>query len=82
MRPAFTRTAVLAVCAFALSGPISAEDSGGTVVKLPQDIVFKGGLHVYTSLSPTMQLKAEHALRDGLRALESRRAAVAAVCRG
>jgi len=42
------------------------------------DIVFKGGLHVYTSLSPTMQLKAEHALRDGLRALESRRAAVAA----
>ena len=42
------------------------------------DIVFKGGLHVYTSLSPTMQLKAEHALREGLRALESRRAAVAA----
>ncbi len=42
------------------------------------DIVFKGGLHVYTTLSPTMQLKAEHALRDGLRALESRRAAGAA----
>ena len=32
------------------------------------DIVFKGGLHVYTGLSPTMQLKAEHALREGLRA--------------
>jgi penicillin-binding protein 1A len=42
------------------------------------DIVFKGGLHVYTTLSPTMQLKAEHALREGLRALESRRLAAAA----
>jgi penicillin-binding protein 1A len=42
------------------------------------DIVFKGGLHVYTTLSPAMQLKAEHALREGLRALESRRVAAAA----
>ena len=42
------------------------------------DIVFKGGLHVYTTLSPTMQLKAEQALRDGLRALESRRTAAGA----
>ena len=42
------------------------------------DLVFKGGLHVYTTLSPTMQLKAEHALREGLRALESRRVAAAA----
>ncbi len=41
------------------------------------DIVFKGGLHVYTTLSPTMQLKAEHTLREGLRALESRRVAAA-----
>src|SRR5262252_3635776 len=39
------------------------------------DIVFKGGLQVYTTLSPTMQLKAEQALRDGLRALEARRVA-------
>ncbi len=43
------------------------------------DIVFKGGLHVYTTLSPAVQLKAEHALREGLRALETRRAAAAAV---
>src|SRR5215831_12633349 len=42
------------------------------------DIVFKGGLHVYTTLSPSMQLKAEVGLREGLRALESRRAAMAA----
>lgn len=41
------------------------------------DIVFKGGLHVYTTLSPAMQLKAENALREGLRALESRRVAAA-----
>src|SRR5215468_10500547 len=37
------------------------------------DIVYKGGLQVYTTLSPTMQLKAEQALRDGLKALETRR---------
>ncbi len=44
MRPAFEKAAVLAVCALALLGrPVSAEDAGGTVVKLPQDIVFKGG---------------------------------------
>jgi len=42
------------------------------------DIVYKGGLHVYTTLSPAVQLKAEHALREGLRALESRRVAAAA----
>ncbi len=38
------------------------------------EMVFKGGLHVYTTLSPTMQLKAEHSLREGLRAVASRRA--------
>jgi penicillin-binding protein 1A len=37
------------------------------------DMVFKGGLQVFTTLSPTMQLKAEQALREGLRAIESRR---------
>ena len=42
------------------------------------DLVFKGGLQVYTTLAPTMQVKAERALRDGLRALESRRVAAAA----
>jgi penicillin-binding protein 1A len=36
------------------------------------DMVFKGGLHVYTTLNPAMQLAAEHAVRDGLTALESR----------
>jgi len=41
------------------------------------DLVFKGGLHVYTTLSPVMQLKAEASLRDGLRALETRRASSA-----
>jgi penicillin-binding protein 1A len=41
------------------------------------DLVFKGGLHVYTTLSPGMQLKAEASLRDGLRALETRRASSA-----
>ncbi len=37
------------------------------------DMVFKGGLQVYTTLSPGMQLKAEQAVREGLRALEERR---------
>ena len=36
------------------------------------DMVFKGGLHAYTSLSPSMQLLAEQSLRDGLRAVEAR----------
>src|SRR6266542_2131926 len=39
------------------------------------DLVFKGGLQVYTTLSPAMQLKAEHALREGLRAVVARRGA-------
>ena len=38
------------------------------------DMVFKGGLRVYTTLNPAMQLAAEQALRDGLRALEARTA--------
>ncbi len=41
------------------------------------DLVFKGGLHVYTTLSPLLQLKAESSLRDGLRALQTRRASSA-----
>jgi penicillin-binding protein 1A len=40
--------------------------------KYGADLVFKGGLNVYTTLSPTMQLTAEQSLRDGLKALESR----------
>src|SRR5262245_18141692 len=40
--------------------------------KYGADMVFKGGLNVYTTLNPTMQLAAEQALRDGLKALESR----------
>jgi penicillin-binding protein 1A len=40
--------------------------------KYGADMVFKGGLNVYTTLNPSMQLKAEQALRDGLKALESR----------
>ncbi|MGH7325539.1 MAG: penicillin-binding protein 1A [Candidatus Rokuibacteriota bacterium] len=38
------------------------------------DMVFKGGLNVYTTLNPWMQLAAEKALRDGLKALETRSA--------
>src|SRR5690242_17337387 len=41
------------------------------------DLVFKGGMHVYTTLSPLMQVKAERALREGLKTLESRRVAAA-----
>jgi penicillin-binding protein 1A len=41
------------------------------------DLVFKGGLHVYTTLSPAMQLTAERMVREGLRAVEARRAAAA-----
>ncbi len=40
--------------------------------KYGADMVFKGGLNVYTTLSPTMQLAAEQSLRDGLKALEGR----------
>ena len=40
--------------------------------KYGADMVFKGGLRVYTTLNPTMQLAAEQALREGLRALEAR----------
>jgi penicillin-binding protein 1A len=40
--------------------------------KYGADMVFKGGLNVYTTLSPTMQLAAEQALRDGLKSLEGR----------
>ncbi len=40
--------------------------------KYGADMVFKGGLRVYTTLNPTTQLAAEQALREGLRALEAR----------
>lgn len=40
--------------------------------KYGADMVFKGGLNVYTTMSPTMQLAAEQALREGLRAYEAR----------
>jgi penicillin-binding protein 1A len=39
------------------------------------EMVFKGGLHVYTTFSPAMQLKAERSLREGLRAVQGRQAA-------
>jgi penicillin-binding protein 1A len=44
----------------------------GLEAKYGADMVFKGGLNVYTTLNPTMQLAAEQALRDGLKALEGR----------
>src|ERR1700752_1909575 len=40
--------------------------------KYGADMVFKGGLNVYSTLSPPMQLAGEQSLRDGLKALESR----------
>jgi penicillin-binding protein 1A len=40
--------------------------------KYGADMVFKGGLNVYTTLNPSMQLAAEQALREGLKALETR----------
>src|SRR5262245_13392677 len=42
--------------------------------KYGADMVFKGGLSVYTTLNPTMQLAAEQSLRDGLKTLEGRSA--------
>jgi penicillin-binding protein 1A len=40
--------------------------------KYGADMVFKGGLNVYTTLNPSMQLAAEQSLREGLRSLEGR----------
>lgn len=40
--------------------------------KYGADLVFKGGLNVYTTLNPFMQLAAERAVREGLKALEGR----------
>ncbi|PYM20457.1 MAG: penicillin-binding protein [Candidatus Rokuibacteriota bacterium] len=40
--------------------------------KYGADMVFKGGLNVYTTLNPHTQIAAEHALREGLKALEER----------
>ncbi len=42
--------------------------------KYGADMVFKGGLSVYTTLNPSMQLAAEQSLRDGLKTLEGRSA--------
>src|SRR5499426_1653665 len=40
--------------------------------KYGPDLVLKGGLNVYTTLNPTMQLTAEQSLREGLKALQTR----------
>src|SRR5438094_9516737 len=42
--------------------------------KYGADLVFKGGLSIYTTLNPSMQLAAERAMREGLKALEGRSA--------
>src|SRR3989442_6319123 len=42
--------------------------------KYGADLLFKGGLNVYTTLNPTMQLVAEQSLREGLKALQGRTA--------
>ena len=43
--------------------------------KYGPDLVLKGGLNVYTTVNPTMQLTAEQSLREGLKALQGRTAA-------
>jgi 1A family penicillin-binding protein len=40
--------------------------------KYGADLVFKGGLSIYTTLNPSLQLAAEQAMREGLKALEGR----------
>ena len=45
--------------------------------KYGADIVYKGGLSIYSTISPTMQLQAEQALREGLKTLEGRTQTVA-----
>src|SRR5213596_1392567 len=40
--------------------------------KYGPDLVLKGGLNVYTTLNPTMQLAAEQSLREELKALQGR----------
>jgi penicillin-binding protein 1A len=45
--------------------------------KYGADMVFKGGLHVYSTLNPTVQFQAEQALRQGLKALQTRTVASA-----
>ena len=42
--------------------------------KYGEDMVYKGGLNVYTTLNPSMQLTAEQSLREGLKALTARSA--------
>jgi len=42
--------------------------------KYGPDLVLKGGLNVYTTVNPTMQLTAEQSLREGLKALQGRTA--------
>jgi penicillin-binding protein 1A len=43
--------------------------------KYGPDLVLKGGLNVYTTVNPTMQLTAEQSLREGLKALQGRTSA-------
>jgi penicillin-binding protein 1A len=45
--------------------------------KYGPDLVLKGGLNVYTTVNPTMQLTAEQSLREGLKALQVRTSASA-----
>ncbi len=45
--------------------------------KYGADIVYKGGLSIYSTINPTMQLQAEQALREGLKTLEGRSQTVA-----
>jgi penicillin-binding protein 1A len=44
----------------------------GLEAKLGSDLLYKGGLSVYTTLSPVIQRSAEHALREGLQGIGAR----------
>lgn len=47
----------------------------GLEAKFGTDLLYKGGLSVYTTLNPVMQRTAEQALREGVQALTARQAA-------
>src|SRR5262249_20704235 len=47
----------------------------GLEAKFGSDLVYKGGLSVYTTLNPVMQRTAEQALREGLQTLAARQGA-------
>jgi penicillin-binding protein 1A len=54
----------------------------GLEAKFGSDLLYKGGLSVYTTLNPVIQRSAEQALREGLQAVAARHAPRVAGARG